>query len=126
MEEYWKTHIIIPPHKDDPPYIVAHIVEKTKKKMYTLNLILFSIAMATIAKLIRMEQRITYEKFEENLTMEENPIRIILENYCGQNVTFTMSSDAEIESSLYIKDSVVTEVHINAYDKDILIEKEDI
>jgi len=32
MEEYWKTHTIIPPHKDDPPYIVAHIVEKIKEK----------------------------------------------------------------------------------------------
>ena len=32
MEEYWKTHIIVPPHKDDPPYIVAHIVEKIKEK----------------------------------------------------------------------------------------------
>ena len=58
--------------------------------------------------------------------MEEKPIRIILENYCGQIVTFTMSSEAEIESSLCIEDSYVTEVHINAYDKDILIKKEDI
>ena len=58
--------------------------------------------------------------------MEENPIKITIENYSGQIVTFTMSSDAEIESSLCIEDSVVTEVHINAYDKDILIEKEDI
>ena len=64
--------------------------------------------------------------YGENLTMEENPIKITIENYCGQIVTFTMSSDAEIESSLCIEDSVVTEVHINAYDKDILIEKEDI
>lgn len=64
--------------------------------------------------------------YGENLTMEENPIKITIENYCGQIVTFTMSSDAEIESSLCIEDSVVTEVHINAYDKDILIKKEDI
>ena len=64
--------------------------------------------------------------YKENLTMEEKPIRIILENYCGQIVTFTMSSEAEIESSLCIIDDKVTEVHINAYDKDILIEKEDI
>ena len=92
MKEYWKTHTVVPPHEDDPPYIVARIVEKIK----------------------------------ENLTMEENPIKITIDNYCGQNVTFIMSSDAEIESSLCIEDSVVTEVHINAYDKDILIEKEDI
>ena len=32
MEEYWKTHIMIPSHEDDPPYIVAHIVEKIKEK----------------------------------------------------------------------------------------------
>ena len=32
MEEYWKTHIIIHPHEDDPLYIVAHIVEKIKEK----------------------------------------------------------------------------------------------
>ena len=94
--------------------------------MYILKLILFSIVMATLAKLMGIEQRKAYEKFEENLTMEENPIKITIENYSGQIVTFTMSSEAEIESSLCIEDSVVTEVHINAYDKDILIEKEDI
>ncbi len=32
MEEFWETHIIIPSHEDDPPYIVAHIVEKIKEK----------------------------------------------------------------------------------------------
>ena len=58
--------------------------------------------------------------------MEENPIKITIENYSGQIVTFTMSSEAEIESSLCIIDDKVTEVHINAYDKDILIEKEDL
>lgn len=64
--------------------------------------------------------------YGEDLTMEENPIKITIENYCGQIVTFTMSSEAEIESSLCIIDDKVTEVHINAYDKDILIEKEDL
>ena len=63
--------------------------------------------------------------YGENLIMKD-PIKITIENYCGQIVTFIMSSEAEIESSLCIEDSVVTEVHINAYDKDILIEKEDI
>ena len=99
---------------------------KNRRKMNILKLILFSIAMAIIAKLMGMEQRKTYEKFKENLIMEENPIKITIENYCGQIVTFTMSSDAEIESSLCIIDDKVTEAHINAYDKDILIEKEDI
>ena len=64
--------------------------------------------------------------YGENLTMEENPITITIDNYCGQIVTFTMSSEAEIESSLCIIDDKVTEVHINGYDNDILIEKEDI
>lgn len=64
--------------------------------------------------------------YGEDLTMEENSIKITIENYCGQIVTFTMSSDAEIESSLCIIDDKVTEAHINVYDKDILIEKEDI
>lgn len=27
MEEYWKTHIIVPPYKDDPPYIVGRVKE---------------------------------------------------------------------------------------------------
>ena len=94
--------------------------------MYTLKLILFSIVMAILAKLMGIEQRKTYEKFEENLTMDKKPIKITIENYSGQIVTFTMSSDAEIESSLCIIDDEVTEVHVNAYDKDILIEKEDI
>ena len=64
--------------------------------------------------------------YGEDLTMEENPIKITIENYSGQIVTFTMSSEAEIESSLCIIDDKITEVHINAYDKDILVEKEDI
>lgn len=67
-----------------------------------------------------------YGDVEENLTMDKNLIKITIENYCGQIVTFTMSSETEIESSLCIVDDKVTEVHINAYDKDILIEKEDI
>lgn len=60
--------------------------------------------------------------------MEENPIKITIENYCGQRITFTMSEDAEIESLFELDTSSVkiTHVSINAYDKDILIEKEDI
>ena len=41
--------------------------------------------MAILAKLMGMEQRKTYEKFKENLTMEENPIRIILEKTYKSN-----------------------------------------
>ena len=95
--------------------------------MYTLKLILFSIVTAIIAKLMGMEQRKTYEKFEENLTMEENSIKIIIDNYCGQRITFTMSEDADIETTFWLDDlSKVTDIHIMATDKEILIEKENI
>ena len=65
---------------------------------------------------------------EENLTMEEKPIKITIDNYCGQRITFTMSEDAEIESLFELDtDSIkITHVSINAYDEDILIEKEDL
>lgn len=64
----------------------------------------------------------------KNLTMEEKPIRIIIENYNGQRITFTMSEGAKIESLFELdKDSIkITHVSINAYDSDILIEKEDL
>ena len=88
-----------------------------------ISISILSIFLYICFKLMLQSIQIDYK---ENLTMEENPIKITIENYCGQIVTFTMSSEAEIESSLCIKDTVVTEVHINAYDKDILVEKEDI
>ena len=35
MEEYWKTHTIVPPHENDPPYIVGRIVEiKENENVY--------------------------------------------------------------------------------------------
>ena len=62
--------------------------------------------------------------------MDKNSITITIDNYCGQRITFTMSEDAKIESSLCIEDSItgaaVTGIRINATDKEILIEKEDI
>ena len=96
--------------------------------MYILKLILYSIAMAIIAKLMGMEQRKTYEKFKENLTMEENPIKITIDNYCGQRITFTMSEDADVETMFWLDDSSkkVTDIRIMATDKEILIKKEDI
>ena len=102
---------------------------KNKRKMNTIESIIpylydIAIAMGTIAVCYALW--IEGRHYGENLIMEENPIKITIENYSGQIVTFTMSSDAEIESSLCIEDSYVTEVHINAYDKDILIKKEDI
>lgn len=88
-----------------------------------ISISILSIFLYICFKLMLQSIQIDYK---ENLTMEENPIKITIENYCGQIVTFTMSSEAEIESSLCIEDSIITEVHINAYDKDILIEKEDL
>ena len=64
--------------------------------MNTLKLILFSIAMAIIAKLMGIEQRKAYEKFEENLTMEENSIKITIENYKDQTIQFTMPPDTPV------------------------------
>ena len=90
MEEFWKTHIAVSPHEDDPPYIVARI--------------------------------------KENLTMDKNSITITIDNYCGQRITFTMSEDAKIESlfELDTNSIKITHVSINAYDDDILVEKEDL
>ena len=84
--------------------------------------------MAIIAKLMGIEQRKAYEKFKENLTMEENSIKITIENYCGQRITFTMSEDADVETMFWLDDSSkkVTDIRIMATDKEILIEKEDI
>ena len=92
--------------------------------MDILLMIGLCIAIAFIWMLLMKEQRKLYNN--ENLTTKEKPIKITIENYCGQRITFTMSSEAEIESSVCIEDSIVTKVHINAHDKDILIEKEDI
>ena len=64
--------------------------------MYILKLILYSIAMAIIAKLMGAEQRKTYEKFKENLTMEENPIKITIENYKNQTIQFTIPPDTPV------------------------------
>mgnify|MGYP006916164527 CR=1 FL=1 len=60
--------------------------------------------------------------------MEEKPIKITIDNYCGQKVTFTMSAYAEIESMFWLDDRSkrITEIQIKAFDGDILIEKEDL
>lgn len=87
MEEYWKTHTIVPPCEDDPLYIAGRI--------------------------------------EENLTMNKKPITIILENYNNEKITFTMSSDARVETFLEINGSRVVGINIKASDEDIEIEKEE-
>ena len=60
--------------------------------------------------------------------MDKKPITIIIDNYCGQKITFTMSADADIETMFWLDDSSkrVTDIRIMATDKEILIEKEDI
>ena len=91
MEEFWRTHIIVPPDENDPPYIVGRIKE-----------------------------------IKENLTMEENPITITIDNYCGQKITFTASKDARVETLLSIDGAKVVGFDIDVKDDDILIEKEDL
>ena len=63
--------------------------------------------------------------YGENLTMEEKPITIILENYNKEKITFTMSGDARVETFLEINGSRVVGVNIQATDEDIEIEKEE-
>lgn len=90
-----------------------------------ISISILSIFLYICFKLMLQQIQIEYK---ENLTMEENPIKITIENYCGQRITFTMSEDAEIESlfELDTNSIKITHVSINAYDDDILIEKEDI
>ena len=63
--------------------------------------------------------------YGENLTMEEKPITIILENYNKEKITFTMSGDARVETFLEINGSRVVGINIKASDEDIEIEKEE-
>lgn len=58
--------------------------------------------------------------------MDKNLITIIIDNYCGQKITFTMSEDATIETLLDIEGSMVVGFDIHVKDNDILIEKEDL
>ena len=59
--------------------------------------------------------------------MDKKPITIIIDNYCGQKITFTMAADADIETMFWLDDTSkrVTDIRIKAHDKEILIEKED-
>lgn len=60
--------------------------------------------------------------------MDKNSITITIDNYCGQRIMFMMSEDAKVESlfELDTNSIKITHISINAYDDDILIEKEDI
>lgn len=60
--------------------------------------------------------------------MDKNLIRIILENYNNERVTFTMSSNATVESMIEIDDKTfkVGRVFIDAKADDIEIKKEEL
>lgn len=90
-----------------------------------ISISILSIFLYICFKLMLQSIQIDYK---ENLTMEENPIKITIDNYCGQRITFTMSEDAKIESLFELDtDSIkITHISINAYDNDILIKKEDL
>ena len=59
--------------------------------------------------------------------MDKNSIRIILENYNNEKITFTMSSDAIVESMFEMDPNTmkIEKVHIDAKACDITIEKEE-
>jgi len=65
-----------------------------------LDLIIFCILFAFIWHIIMNSQRYAYEDLfdedEENLTMEENPIKITIENYKEQTIQFTMPPDTPV------------------------------
>ena len=65
--------------------------------------------------------------YGENLTMEEKPIKIILENYNNEKITFTMPSDATVESMIELdsRTMLINRVHIDAKADDITIKKEE-
>lgn len=90
-----------------------------------ISLLIFGMFLYLCFRLMLQPIQIEYK---ENLTMEKNPITIIIDNYCGQKITFTMSADAEVESMFWLDDSSkkVTDIRIKAHDEEILINKEDI
>ena len=65
--------------------------------------------------------------YGEDLTMEEKPIRIILENYNNEKITFTIPSDATVESMVEMSNKTfkINRVFIDAKADDITIKKED-
>ena len=69
----------------------------------------------------------TQFEYKENLTMEEKPIKIILENYNDEKITFTMPSDATVESMIELdsRTMLINRVHIDAKSDDITIKKEE-
>ena len=89
---------------------------------YYLNNIAIAIGIISICYVLWIRNK----DYGENLTMEENPITITIDNYCGQKITFTASKDARVETLLSIDGAKVVGFDIDVRDDDILIEKEDI
>lgn len=89
---------------------------------YYLNNIAIAIGIISICYVLWTRNK----DYGENLTMEENPITIIIDNYCGQKITFTASKDARVETLLSIDGAKVVGFDIDVRDDDILVEKEDI
>lgn len=60
--------------------------------------------------------------------MEEKPIKIIIENYYNQKITYTMSSKAKISTMINFSQSdlKIKSINVDVHDEDILMEKEDI
>ena len=68
------------------------------------------------------------KKEKGNLTMREKLITIIIDNYNNEKITFTMPSDATVETMFEMDPYTmeINRVHIDAKANDIEIEKEDI
>lgn len=89
---------------------------------YYLNNIAIAIGIISICYVLWIRNK----DYGENLTMEENPITITIDNYCGQKITFTASKDARVETLLSIDGAKVVGFDIDVRDDDILVEKEDL
>lgn len=89
---------------------------------YYLNNIAIAIGIISICYVLWIRNK----DYGENLTMEENPITITIDNYCGQKITFTASKDARVETLVSIDGAKVVGFDIDVRDDDILIEEEDL
>ena len=89
-----------------------------------ISISILSIFLYICFKLMLQSIQIDYK---ENLTMEEKPIRIILENYNNEKITFTMPSDATVESMVEMSNKTfkINRVFIDAKADDITIKKEE-
>lgn len=89
-----------------------------------IGISILSIFLYICFKLMLQQIQVDYK---ENLTMSGKPITIILENYNNEKITFTMPSDATVESMIELdsRTMLINRVHIDAKADDITIEKEE-